>query len=94
MERGLHSFLSSLVATSGKLRGEFGGGESGANDDQATRLWALLLTKSSGHETKVLYFSCACQRNLFVEKALHRRILPEWYINRRMESIFYFHMLS
>jgi hypothetical protein len=56
MERGLHSFLRSLVATSGKLRGEFGGGESGANDDQATRLWALLLTKSSGHETKVLYF--------------------------------------
>jgi hypothetical protein len=47
-ERGLHSFLSPLIATRGKLRGEFGGGESGANDDQATRLWALLLTRSSG----------------------------------------------
>jgi hypothetical protein len=56
MERGLHSFPSSLVAISGKLRGEFGGGESGANDDQATRLWALLLTRSSCHETKLLYF--------------------------------------
>ena len=82
MERGLHSFLSPLIATQGKLREEFGGGESGANDDQATRLWALLLTRSSGHENKVLYFSCACQQNLFVEKALHPRILPEWRADR------------
>ena len=59
MERGLHSFLSLLIATQGKLRGDFGGGESGANDDQATRLWALLLTRSSGHKTKVLVLALA-----------------------------------
>ena len=73
MECGLHSFLSPLTVTSRKLRGEFGGGESGANDDQATRLWALLLTKFRGHETKVLFLALASEiyllRKSYIEES-------------------------